>query len=100
MAAVNIQYDFPKCYLQALRHVCGRLGKQISVFTTSKNNLSEIHVSQGLYWGSPSLSSYFLLSEYKPPEGLYTGIVLKYKINQRFHTLDFYELWAIVWGTV
>ena len=38
---------------------CGPLGKQTSVFVPSKNNLTEIKISQGLDWASPSLSLIF-----------------------------------------
>ena len=38
-------------HLQVFRYVCGCLGKQTSVFTTSKSYLSEIHICQGLYTG-------------------------------------------------
>ena len=39
--------------------LCGPLGKQTSVFVPSKNNLTEIKISQGLDWASPSLSLIF-----------------------------------------
>ena len=47
----------------ASSYVCGRIGNQTSVRKKSKNNLREIHISQGLFWGSPSLSPYFLLAQ-------------------------------------
>ena len=44
--------------------ICLHLGKQTSAFMTSKNNLSEILMSQELYWGALSPSPYVLLTQY------------------------------------
>ena len=44
--------------------ICLHLGKKTSASMTSKNNLSEIHMSQELYWGALSPSPYFLLNQY------------------------------------
>ena len=77
---------FTVWHLQASRNVWRRLWKQTSAFTTFKNNLSGIHISQGVYWGFPSLYPYFLLI---------FGVVIQIKVLVRI-VLS----WGAVYGKV
>ena len=45
--------------------LCRRLGNHTSLFVTSKNNLTEVDVSQGLHWETPSLSHFLLTASHE-----------------------------------